>query len=143
MKTQNGFTLIELMVVVAIIGILAAIAIPNYADYVTRGKFPDATSELANRRVQMEQFFQDNRTYAGGPACPDVAVTTNPYFDFSCVATATATLYTLQAVGKNSMAGFTFTVDQAGTRVTNTSAALIAKGWTGANCWIRGKAGAC
>lgn len=143
MKTQNGFTLIELMVVVAIIGILAAIAIPNYADYVIRSKIPDATSGLATRRVQMEQFFQDNRTYAGAPACPDVADTANPYFDFSCQAPATAAAFILQAVGKASMAGFTFTVDQAGNRTSTVSAALIANGWAGAGCWITRKAGAC
>ena len=155
MKTQNGFTLIELMVVVAIIGILAAIAIPNYTDYVTRGKIPDATSGLAAKRVRMEQFFQDNRTYvAVAPATNDCGpgtvllpypdTTTSPYFDFSCVAAdATATTYTLQAAGKASMTGFTFTVKETGARTTTTDAALIAKGWTGANCWIRSKAGAC
>lgn len=140
MKNQNGLTLIEIMVVVAIIGIIAAVAIPNYTDYVTRGKIPDATSGLASRRVQMEQFFQDNRTYVAAPACNDGG---SPYFTFSCTA-ATATTFTLQAAGTGSMAGFTFTVDQAGTRTSTVSAALIAQGWaSNGACWITRKGGAC
>ncbi|MGH8742788.1 MAG: type IV pilin protein, partial [Burkholderiales bacterium] len=63
MKTQNGFTLIELMTVVAVLAILAVIAVPAYNDYVTRGKIPEATSNLADLRVKMEQWYQDNRNY--------------------------------------------------------------------------------
>ena len=69
LKVQKGFTLIELMIVVAIIGILATIALPAYSNYVRSGKATEATSTLASARVQMEQHFQDNRTYVGGP-CP-------------------------------------------------------------------------
>ncbi len=64
MNLQKGFTLIELLVVVAIIAILASVAMPLYTDYVIRSKTSEATSTLATMRVQMEQSFQDNRTYA-------------------------------------------------------------------------------
>jgi prepilin-type N-terminal cleavage/methylation domain-containing protein len=57
MKIPKGFTLIELMIVVAVVGILTAIAVPSYTNYVIRGKIPEATSQLASKRVQMEQFF--------------------------------------------------------------------------------------
>mgnify|MGYP003527119509 CR=1 FL=1 len=53
------------MVTIVIISILAAIAIPSYRDYVVRGALPEAFSTLSAHRVKMEQFFQDNRTYAG------------------------------------------------------------------------------
>lgn len=134
-----GFTLIELMIVVAIVGILAAIAVPSYSDYVTRGKIPDATSNLASKRIQMEQFFQDNRTYAGAPACNADSVSSQ-HFDFSCLVPGTATVYTLQAVGKNTMVGFTYTIDQNNARATPS----VKAGWTSnATCWVTKKDGSC
>lgn len=138
---QLGFTLIELMVVVAIIAILSAIAYPAYSDYVIRGRIPDATSGLAAKRVQMEQFFQDNRTYAGAPACNNDA-TTSQAFTFSCVAAATATTYTLQAVGTGPMAGFRYTIDQANAKASDITRA----GWANPNpnnCWAIKKGGSC
>ncbi len=60
----RGFTLIELMITVAIVAILAAIALPSYRDYILRGQVVDATNGLAGMRADMERFFQDNRTYA-------------------------------------------------------------------------------
>lgn len=134
----RGFTLIELMIVVAIIGILASVALPSYNDYVTRGRIPDATSNLAAKRVQLEQFFQDNRTYVGATAC-NADSATSQYFDFSCTA-QTATTYTLQAAGKSSMAGFTYTINQDNAKATT----AVPAGWTtNATCWVTKKGGAC
>ena len=136
-----GFTLIELMIVVAIVGILAAVALPAYTDYVVRGRIPDATSNLAAKRVQMEQFFQDNLTYAGAPACGD-DTTSSPYFTFNCSVAGTSSAFTLQAVGKGPMAGFTYTVDQSNNKATPSAPS----GWASHNpdtCWVTTKGGAC
>lgn len=153
MKTQKGFSLIELMIVIAIIGTLAAIAMPNYTDYLMRGKVPDATSTLSNARVTMEQFFQDNRTYlAAGTTfpttntCSGTDTTTSKYFDFSCTAAATTSTYTLRAVGKSSMLGFTYTLNQNNTKTTLIAAPAPTKWRTGGvavNCWLTGPGGAC
>ncbi|MFZ2302449.1 MAG: type IV pilin protein [Gallionella sp.] len=146
MKTQNGFTLVELMIVVVIIGIISVVALPAYSNYVIRGKIPDATSNLANKRVKMEQFFQDNRTYLAGPACTaDTA--TSQYFDFTCATApgvvATATVYTIAAIGKGSMAGFTYTIDQSNTKQTTAAPTGWAADVMPANCWITKQDGQC
>ncbi|MFN9745280.1 MAG: type IV pilin protein [Betaproteobacteria bacterium] len=135
----GGFTLIELMIVVAIVSILASVALPAYNDYIVRGNVPQATSRLGTLQVQLEQFFQDNRTYVGAPGCN--ADTTNRYFDFSCP-TQTATAFTLQAVGKGTMAGFTYTVTHQNVRATT----AVPNYWATPNpntCWAIRKDGSC
>ncbi|WP_422012586.1 type IV pilin protein [Roseateles sp.] len=136
--SSRGFTLIELMIVVAIVAILAAVALPQYKDYVTRGRIPDATSGLSTRQVQIEQYFQDNRTYAGATACATDS-TSSKYFTFTCSATASA--YTLTATGSGAMTGFAYSVNQSGSK---SSTVTGVSGWTGnSSCWIINKGGVC
>lgn len=59
-KAQQGFTLIELMIVVAIIGILAAVAVPAYQDYVTKAKWADNITQIASLKLAMSECFQTN-----------------------------------------------------------------------------------
>ena len=69
-RRERGFTIIELMITVVIIAILTGIAYPSYQDYVRRGALTDATTILADARVKMEKYYQDNSSYGpGGGAC--------------------------------------------------------------------------
>lgn len=143
MKHERGFTLVELMIVVVVISILAAVAMPAYTNYVIRGKITEATTNLSSLRVSMEQYYQDNRTYQnGGTACGATmpAAPAVQYFTFTCNA-PTSTTYTITATGANSMNGFTYTVDQANSKQTT----AVPAGWGTApvNCWVTKQGGAC
>jgi type IV pilus assembly protein PilE len=137
------------MITIAIVAILAAVALPAYTDYVTRSKFTEAHSHLADLRVKMEQRFQDARTYVGGPCSP-----TGPsaaqvrYFTFTCSAGPAADTFTLQAAGTagTELEGIAFTVNESNQRATVvTGGTKIAdRGYTSnANCWITKKPSQC
>jgi type IV pilus assembly protein PilE len=131
MKKQNGFTLIELMVVLAIVGILASVAYPSYTAYVTRGKITQATAGLNEYRIRMTQYFADNKVFDNslGGTPPVQPVTDN--FVFANVAPAALT-YTLLATGQGSMAGFVYSIDQSNTKLT-----VSTPHWgSGFACWI-------
>ncbi len=141
----KGFTLIELMVTVAIVGILVAIAYPSYRNYVLRGQVTNATTGLSAVAANMERYFQDNRTYlaANGFTPPCAAAATYGTFQVSCPGGPTdATHYTLQAVGSGSTAGMNYFIDQNGNQSSTVSAGAP-RGWT--NCAIawETKAGQC
>lgn len=131
---QYGFNLIEVMVVVAIMGLLASIAVPGYQDYIKSGNSIEAPSNLANCRVQAEQFFQDNFTYVGFACVPSDA----KYFDYS-VENQSATTYTLRAAGRaaQNMGNFDFTVNQ------DNAKSSTFDGTTGATCWLTSSSGTC
>ena len=136
-----GFTLIELMITVAIVGILAAVAIPAYTDYVRRGQLPEATSALSDYRVKMEQYFQDNRNYGTG-ACATGGVSTPgwsgfapagaKYFTYGCELTNGGASYTITATGKGGAVGHVYTVDQDGMATKVFKGASV----SGKACWL-------
>lgn len=143
---HGGFTLIEVMITVAIVAILAAVALPSYRDYVVRGALADASNGLSNMRAQMERHFLDNRSYAtvGTFVTPcantNVAARTFGNFVVSCSGTPTATAFTLQAVGSGNVSGFTYTINQLDVRATTAAPAGYV---TCTSSWILKKGQAC
>jgi type IV pilus assembly protein PilE len=132
----RGFTLIEVMIVVAIVGILAAVALPLYNDYVRRARIVDATSALADARTRMERHYLDNRTYVGG--CKDWSTKS---FKIGCDGAASATAYSLKAEGAaDGMSGFEYTVNQDNAR---TSKGPDTTWGSSSSCWITRKGGEC
>ena len=145
-QRPRGFTLIEMMIVVGIVGILAAIALPNYADYVRRGKIIEATQRLSEARTKLEQWFLDNRTYVGGCAEPPQKLGDlggNSPFSLDCNA-PDAAHYTVTATGvpaKGMDALFIYTVNQNNLKTSTGPPSL---GWAGnPDCWATRKDGSC
>ena len=149
-RAARGFTLIEVMIVVAVIAILASIAIPSYRDYILRGQLVDATNLLSATRANMERYFQDNRTYAAftvgannfAPPCASSPAVGK--FTVTCTGadTPTGTRYVLTANGTGSVANFSYTVDQDGVPAT----VSLGAGWTVPtpnSCWVLKKGQTC
>lgn len=137
---QRAFTLIEVMIVVAIVAILAAVALPSYRDYILRGQLVNATNALASLRSNMERHFQDNRTYnsvtVGGityaSPCSTASLSTlntnelaAQNLTMSCPVFNPAD-YTLQVQGSGPLTGFTFTLTHQNVQATTAAPS----GWT-------------
>lgn len=113
---SNGFTLIELMFVVAIVAILLALAYPSYVDQVRKARRADATSTLMDRAQSLERCFSRLSTYDAG--CPNPAGASDEGF-YTITVARTATTYTLTATATgdqvNDPCGV-FTVDYLGNK---------------------------
>ncbi len=143
-SASRGFTLIELMIVVAIVGILAAIALPAYRNYVVRSQITEGVAGLTTARADLERYFQDFRTYqtvTGVSTSPCAAARTVGNFTISCSA-VDATTYRLQAVGSGNVSGFTYTVNQADERTTDGPGGA-SDGWDCNTRWITRKGDTC
>ena len=145
MRQLRGFTLIELMITVAIVAILAAIAIPSYTEYVMRGRISDAIATLGDQRIKMEQFYQDNRTYIGACGAPGTSVAPLPAntanFTYACpVLGLLAYTVTATGVAGGTMANFGYSINATGTKTT----VSLPAGWTVGACgWTLKKDGTC
>ena len=141
MNKQLGFTLIELMMVVMIAAVLAAVAVPAYTSYIARGKVAQVTGALSEAKVRMEQSFNSVRTYAttpGGLDCADdlfVPLFSDTAFSVA-VSACSDTTFTITATGLSAkgMSGYTYTINQSGDKTSTTPAAT-----TPQNCWLQSK----
>jgi type IV pilus assembly protein PilE len=147
MRSIRGFTIIEVMIVVAIVAILASVALPSYTDYIRRARIAEATSALLAQRVKMEQFFQDNRQYtnAGAIISPCNTPPALKFFTITCPVLTTTT-YTIQAAGTGDLTGLNLTINEGNARASTVTAAtaMANAGYTGnAACWVMRKGGSC
>jgi type IV pilus assembly protein PilE len=139
---NSGFTLIELMIVVAIIGIISAIAVPAYSSYVTRGKVTEATATMSQWYVTLERYYQDNRNYGStATTCPSTP--TAGKFTYSCTwgTTSSDQSFLITATGNASsgMTGYTYTLDEANAKKTTQFAGAS----TSYTCWIGKRGDSC
>ncbi|MFT3818163.1 MAG: prepilin-type N-terminal cleavage/methylation domain-containing protein [Rubrivivax sp.] len=129
----RGFTLIEVMIVVAIVAILAAVAMPAYTAYIQRSKVPAGLDALQSYFTRMEQRFQDTGSYkktvSGADACAIDPPTLVANYTVTCELTAGG--YKATATGSGALNGYTYTIDSAGTRTTAAHPKTAPTG----NCW--------
>lgn len=132
---RHGFTLIEVMITVAIVAVLAAIALPAYGDYIQRSRVPQALDGLSSYATRMEQRFQDVGRYANDDGACAVALPTLPTpanFVFACsIDDAAGQEFTATATGQGTMAGYAYSINHLGLRRTVDHP----KGEPAENCW--------
>jgi type IV pilus assembly protein PilE len=125
-RPAPGFTLIELMVVVAIVAILASLSMAAYGQYMLRSKLAESFAMLSDYRLKMEQYKQDNRSYAdpvNANACGVALPAGNRYFDFACTVAASGAQFTAIAsnragTGMGNASDYRYSIDQDGVQNT-------------------------
>ncbi|MBF0265789.1 MAG: type IV pilin protein [Gammaproteobacteria bacterium] len=135
-KWISGFTLLEMMIVVAIIGILAAVAVPSYQEYIKKAKRADAKVALMDLQIQQEKYRANNPTYGDQSDIYGTANDTTPVdspdanYDI-LILTNSGTGYSAKATPKGTMAG-----DTCGTFAINQSGHLTTAGtYASEDCW--------
>jgi type IV pilus assembly protein PilE len=134
-RGAKGFTLIEVLIAVAIVGILTSIALPLYNQYVLRARLTEAFAALGGVQPSAEQFWLNNRTFEHFSGVP--ADTVNFTYALS---DATASTYKVTATGIGKVTGFVYTINHSGARATTS----VPNGWTtSTSCWVDRKGGLC
>mgnify|MGYP001554035219 CR=1 FL=1 len=152
MRKASGFTLIELMITVAVVAILAAIAVPSYIQYIQRGKVSEGISNLSSTRLQLEKYYADNHMYGTGGDCGASGGVTMPsgadaqYFNITCTSANNNAVgdqtYVIKADGYGSMNGFHYQINESNVRQSSFTSPVT--GWNdSATCWVTKKGESC
>lgn len=132
--SQHGFSLTELVIAVAIIGILAAVAYPSYQDSIQKSRRADAKAALLELAQFMERTFIENKSYTPGGTAPTLPFTESPkdsgskFYDLTLAATVTT--FTVTATPKGPQSG-----DSCGTLTFTHAGQKGVSASTVANCW--------
>jgi type IV pilus assembly protein PilE len=133
-KAKRGFTLIEILIVVAVIAALARIAMPMYDRYVIKAKLMEAFSTLLELRVKQEQYWVDNHNYGPSACAVGALPASGKYFNFVCDISGSQQAYLLTATGQgDTFKNYKFTIDQNGQRKTTDFPGLSGLPYP---CWI-------
>ncbi|MGC4078524.1 MAG: type IV pilin protein [Rubrivivax sp.] len=122
-----GFTLIELMIALAVLAILTAVALPSYNSYVRRAKIPVGLDALSAFATRMEQRYQDVGNYGSNSACAFTPSNVDN-FTLSCELTNSGQGFTATATGTGTVSDFSFTINASGARTTTYKSTTL-------NCW--------
>lgn len=125
-NASQGFTLIEMLIAVAVLAILAAIAIPSYQSYIIKSEIRTAQSELLSLALNFENRYQRTLAYPTVTVDDSDAITSTftswspsaSHFAFTA-STSTATAYTLVATGSGRQAGCSISINEKNERSTN------------------------
>lgn len=130
---KNGFTLVQILFVIAIIGMISAFAIPAYSSYTRQTELQEAFMKLLDLRTQQDLYWTNDHDYGTTDCSIGALPTPSKYFTYICNINNSKQGYLITAKGQGGLLNYNFTIDQSGNRVT-----IDFPGATGlpASCWM-------
>ncbi|MDH5232269.1 MAG: prepilin-type N-terminal cleavage/methylation domain-containing protein [Gammaproteobacteria bacterium] len=140
-QSSRGFTIVELVIAVAVVAIIAAMAVGQYSDYAKRTKLTEVNAQLGTIALKLEQYYLESHSYAqsdGSCGVPMPTAEQVDYFLFSCEITDNGTTYTLTAsnlasAGLGKPNDYQYGFDSNGRKYTSRFAAVAVD----KNCWLK------